>query len=204
MSNQYSVKPPSFHDIVRKLMLLIYHNFNNLAYRAHNIFHVLCQSSRVSSASFLYVRFTQIRRSYLHVFSFWQAKAIFTRRNTLRNASIIPVAFILLFASIPNAHGIIEAPGKVLCLHAEGYKHMHSAYNTIWIAVYFTLPALTLICFNIAIMVRLRKIKRIYKTMAGHHAALSMYGISQWSSNPPTGTRSTMKALMKSHQWVTQ
>ena len=68
---------------------------------------------------------------------------------------------------------------------------MHSAYNTIWIAVYFTLPALTLIRFNIAIMVRLRKIKRIYKTMAGQHAALSMYGISQWSSNPPTGTRST-------------
>ena len=101
------------------------------------------------------------------------------------------MAFILLFASIPNAHGIIEEPGKVMCLHAEGYEHMHSAYNTIWIAVYFTLPALTLICFNIAIMVRLRKIKHIYKTLAGQHAALSMYGISQWSSNPPTGTLST-------------
>ena len=27
--------------------------------------------------------------------------------------------------------------------------------------------------------------------MAGQHAALSFYGISQWSSNPPTGTHST-------------
>ena len=52
------------------------------------------------------------------------------------------------------------------------------------------LPAFTLMCFNIAIAVRLQKIKRIYKAMARQHAALSLNGIAQRSSNTATSTRS--------------
>ena len=81
--------------------------------------------------------------------------------------------FIIIFASFPNAHGIVEEPGKVMCLHKEGFEDMGTAYNAVWIFFYFMLPALIIISFNAATLVRLRKTTTIYETMTSDNNASS-------------------------------
>ena len=105
-------------------------------------------------------------------------------------ASGVTVVFVALFASIPYPLKIVEERGKVMCSSADGYEHKLTTLKSIFIVLDFMLPAFTLICFNIAIVVRLQKIKRIYKAMTRQHAALSLNSIPQRSSNTATSTRS--------------
>ena len=81
-----------------------------------------------------------------------------------------------LYAAFPNAHDVYEESGKVMCGHRVGYEDLDQAFNAVWITFYYMLPALTLMCFNVAILVQLRKITSIYKTIAKQHAALSSEG----------------------------
>ena len=107
-----------------------------------------------------------------------QAKAIFTRRNTLILCSIIPVLFIATFATFSDAIDIHEGESQIACIHREGIEQLNIALQAILLSLYFLFPALTLICFNIAIAIRLRKIKQIYKMMTRQYADLSFNGIS--------------------------
>ena len=50
---------------------------------------------------------------------------------------------------------------------------MGTAYNAVWICFYFMLPALIIISFNAATLVRLRKTTTIYETMTSDNNASS-------------------------------
>ena len=86
--------------------------------------------------------------------------------------------FSIVFAPFPKAHEIYEMDQRLFCTYKDGFEDHFGALNTIWIVLYIMLPTLILICFNIAITIQLRKIKRIYKTMAKQHAALSSNRVS--------------------------
>ena len=74
---------------------------------------------------------------------------------------------------------------RLFCTYKDGFEDHFGALNTIWIVLYIMLPTLILICFNIAITIQLRKIKRVYKTMARQYAALSSNGVATQTTKAP-------------------
>lgn len=88
------------------------------------------------------------------------------------------MVFIVLHGSFPNAHDMSVEPGKVMCGLREGYEELETAFNNVWIMFYYFLPSVILICFNTAIVVRLRKVKKVHKTIENQRGSQSANDVS--------------------------
>lgn len=93
----------------------------------------------------------------------------------------MPIFWLAAYSWVTMPAYVLHADGKVIC-SIQGEAVTEAAVN-MWTSLYVFIPAIVLICFNTAIIIRLKRVNRIHKVLRSQHVALSKMGISQLSIN---------------------
>ena len=105
---------------------------------------------------------------------FYQVRKAYTRKNTAIVCSIMPVFWLAAYSWLGDQYKTEYEKGRTTCIAKDSkIDEFHWNYLT-WTLLYLFIPGLILLVLNIAIIVRLQKIRRLFKgAVPGHPLGLS-------------------------------
>lgn len=105
-----------------------------------------------------------------------QAKELFTKKRSLIACSLMPLLWLAVYSWI-GFHvqtNWNSDTGQTTCDTADIYKSEGEAGVNLWTCFYIYIPAALLVLFNIAIIVKLHKARKIHKILREQCAAQSL------------------------------
>lgn len=100
--------------------------------------------------------------------------------------SLFPLIPIIMFGAFPADYHYLKVDkdkDQHTCTYRDGKEHLDTALNNMWVFLYIYIPALSLVCLNTAIIVRLRKLQKLHKVMGINQVSMPGSGASSPKSD---------------------
>lgn len=100
--------------------------------------------------------------------------------------SLFPLIPIIMFGAFPADYHYLKVDkdkDQHTCTYRDGKEHLDTALSNMWVFLYIYIPALSLVCLNTAIIVRLRKLQKLHKVMGINQVSMPGSGASSPKSD---------------------
>ena len=85
----------------------------------------------------------------------------------------MPVFWLAAYSWCYKVSEAVERSDRIVCMHGKNKKTQYQESGIMWMSLYFITPAILLVTFNIAIVVRLRRVMKNHRVWLSRKTGLS-------------------------------